>query len=298
MASMTDRRAPEMGRRAFLVGTGVTVGAAALGACGGGSGDSTPDGLVIVQRFPQDVSAVGPVRLPVSLAADGALLDGTSDWSPPDPMRVSLTSVASGLTVASAVEVARHGEGLAAPYWPVRLVVDEPGFYVLTIDGLDAEGAALEIRERDRVLVPVPGDPLPPFDTPTLDDSRGVEPICTRAEGPCPFHDVTLTEALGEGRPVVYLIGTPAFCKTGTCSPALEALITVASEVGGAARFVHADVYTDSTATTVAPALVRYSMTYEPALFVTDSSGTLVERLDAVFDVVEMRDVLSRAGIS
>jgi hypothetical protein len=34
-------------------------------------------------------------------------------------------------------------------------------------------------------------------------------------------------------------------------------------------------------------------MTYEPALFVTDSRGILRTRLDAIFDVDEIRDVLA-----
>jgi len=299
MASVPPGADRTMNRRAFIVGAGATLGAATVvSACGGTASSGVPDGLVIVQRFPQDVTAVGDVRLPVSLAADGALLTESSVWLPPDPLRVTLTSVSTGREVASGVEVARRGDGLASPYWPARLTVDEPGFYVLTVDGLGAEGAALEVRESDRVPVPVPGAPLPPVETPTFDDGRGVDPVCTRAEGPCPFHDVTLADALGEGRPVVYLIGTPAFCRTGTCSPALEALITAAGEVGEAARFVHADVYTDTTATTVAPALVRYAMSYEPALFVTGADGVLVERLDAIFDVIELREVLARAGIS
>jgi len=41
-----------------------------------------------------------------------------------------------------------------------------------------------------------------------------------------------------------------------------------------------------------------YSMTFEPALFITNSEGVLVERLDAIFDAEEVRDALSRNGIS
>ena len=33
-------------------------------------------------------------------------------------------------------------------------------------------------------------------------------------------------------------------------------------------------------------------MTYEPALFVIDAKGVLVDRLDAVFDEVEVRESL------
>jgi hypothetical protein len=39
-------------------------------------------------------------------------------------------------------------------------------------------------------------------------------------------------------------------------------------------------------------------MTFEPALFITDAKGTLVDRLDAIFDAEEVRETLSRNGIS
>ena len=33
-------------------------------------------------------------------------------------------------------------------------------------------------------------------------------------------------------------------------------------------------------------------MTFEPAVFITDSQGVITERLDAVFDEVELRELL------
>jgi hypothetical protein len=35
------------------------------------------------------------------------------------------------------------------------------------------------------------------------------------------------------------------------------------------------------------------SMNFEPALFITDSGGVVVERLDAVFDAVEVQSLIS-----
>ena len=97
----------------------------------------------------------------------------------------------------------------------------------------------------------------------------------------------------------MYLIGTPAYCQTGTCAPGLDALIAVQKNVGDSVVFIHADVYTDSTATTPAPAVGAYNMQYEPALFVTDSKGILQARLDAIFNEEEVRSVLLAAtGIS
>jgi hypothetical protein len=39
-------------------------------------------------------------------------------------------------------------------------------------------------------------------------------------------------------------------------------------------------------------------MTFEPALFITDATGKLVERLDAIFDSSEVLDALRLNGIS
>ena len=91
----------------------------------------------------------------------------------------------------------------------------------------------------------------------------------------------------------MYLIGTPAYCQTGTCAPALDALIELSKSTDDDVVFVHADVYSDDSAQNVAPAVKAYNLTFEPSLFITDSKGTLRQRLDAIFDVDEVRDVLS-----
>jgi hypothetical protein len=126
----------------------------------------------------------------------------------------------------------------------------EPGIYYLVVEGGPETGAAFQVMEPGSVAVPGPGDPMPPFDTPTFDDSRGVDPLCTREPEPCPFHEVTLTDALVAGKPVAYLVGTPAFCQTGTCAPALESMIAVQDRFGDTFTWIHAEVYTDNTATT------------------------------------------------
>jgi hypothetical protein len=176
--------------------------------------------------------------------------------------------------------------------------VQKVGVYLLILDAAPESEMSFQVEERENVLSPLVGDPLPPFDTPTVDNKRGVDPICTSPQGTCPFHEVTLTEALQSGKPVIYMIGTPAYCKTGTCAPGLDALIALSKKVGDTAVFVHADVYTDKTATTAAPAVLAYKLAYEPLLYITDAKGVLVNRLDAVFDVTEMSSALAAVGIS
>ncbi len=272
----------------------VAGGAVLLAACGsdGGASTSLPKDLSLVQRFPGTVLVPGELRLPISLATQkGVLTD--SDTALPNTLTGRLVNSDTGDVVDATLSAPKHGNGIPQPYWPFVVTVAEPGLYSLIVDGGPDTGAALQVVERTSVAIPLVGDSLPPFDTPTTRDTRGVNPICTRAEGLCPFHDLTLSDALASGKKVVYLIGTPAYCQTGTCAPALDALIELSQSTGDDVVFVHADVYSDDKAEIVAPAVKAYNLTFEPALFITDATGTLRQRLDAIFDVDEVRNTLS-----
>jgi hypothetical protein len=191
-----------------------------------------------------------------------------------------------------------YGAEISLPYYPFQVTIDSPGNYSLIVSGGPPEGTAFSVLERTSVLVPGVGDQLPGFDTPTFGDHRQVEPICTRQPEPCPFHKLTLNEALQLGVPVAYLVGTPAHCSTGTCDPALSGLIDVASRIVGSAVFVHAEIYADEAATVIAPAVQALNLSFEPVLFIADKDGKIVKRLDAVFDASEFLDVLASVGVS
>lgn len=268
----------------------------AASSTGAGSLDVQGD-LQIVKRFAPTGTVPGTVRLPVSLADTRGILGNDGSRQFPGTLTASAVDSTTGETVFADVVATRHGDDLSVPYWPIIAEVTKPGVYVLRLVEAPESEVSFQVEDPDVVEMPVPGRALPPFETPTVDDSRGVTPICTRSEGTCPFHDVTLTEALAAGKPVVYLVGTPAHCTTGTCAPALEAMIGVASSIGERATFVHADIYADKNATQIAPAITALKMQFEPALFVTDSGGTVLTRLDVVFDADEIRGALATAGI-
>lgn len=310
---------PQLNRRRFLLGV---AAASVLAACGSSDGDTGSSGgdtgssdgdagsspvpsgsgpangagsspvadgrYVLVQRFPQDVQEVGTQRLPVSLAsADGGLIqDG------PPALSAVVTDV-DGQALGEPITAVRR-DVAPGPYYAFRTEITDAGVFYLVVDGGPEQGAAFQVMDAGTVAVPGPGDALPPFDTPTIEDPRGVDPVCTRDPEPCPFHDLTLSEALESGKGVVYLIGTPAFCQTGTCAPALESIIDIADDYADRYVFVHAEVYTDDTATVPAPAIEAAGLTYEPALFVTDADGIVVERLDAVWNRDELVETLDR----
>jgi hypothetical protein len=246
--------------------------------------------FTIVQRFPQQVAVPGVVRLPISLSTGSADLiqDGPAVL---DAQVVDIDRVAVGEPISA---VRRDAE--PAPYWAFTPTIDAAGVYYLVVDGGPPDGAAFQVFDRDDVPVPSPGDTLEPFDTPTTDDPREVDPICTRQPEPCPFHDITLTEALASGKNVAYYVGTPAYCSTGSCAPGLESLIEVADEMGDQFSVIHAEVYTDDTAKQTTAAVQMLGLFYEPTLILTDPSGTIVERLDSTWNTEELREAMQRVA--
>jgi len=258
-------------RRTFLVASG----ALALAACADSASKATNYSLL--PRFGQDLMVPGKVRMAFSLANDNSPL---SDGPGVLKGRI-LDSAGTAVIPAISAKKRRVSEGIV--YWDFHAELDKVGIYYLHVDGGDANGGAIGINEPSTVLVPYPGQQLPPF----------VTPICTRlAGGPCPFHGITLTEALASAKPVVYLIGTPAHCQFGTCAPGLEFLINAGKRLGDKVAIVHAEVYTDDTATTAAPAVDAYHLAFEPVMFFADRNGKIAARLEGAWDQSELDETI------
>ena len=291
-------------RRQFLIrgaGAGLSVALAPslLAACGGSGGKTLDLNTVsLVQRFPKEVLTPGRIRLPISLGNAEGIITTQSGVSIPDTLNFNVSNLDGNFLSVDGFMVGAHITDVPQPYWPLVVDLKEPGTYIISLLNADAAGAAFQVTPASDVAIPTVGSPLPAIDTPTTQNARGITPICTRKPEPCPLHDVNLRDALTMGKPVVYLLGTPAYCQTGTCTPALDALLAAHKSFGDQAIFIHAEVYSDNTATVSAPAVTAHKMTFEPALFITDAKGKLVERLDAIFDSSEVLDALSRNGIS
>jgi hypothetical protein len=295
-------RLPAVSRRQLLVGGGAALaGAVLLGACGGdddqGGGETTspsePGGLALVQYFgglPM-LAAGSDIRAPFGVAdAEGPL----SIDSSPETISIDLLAP-DGSPVAEGIEVARYAEGLERPYYPLRFRVDEPGIYT---GRTELEGEALEMAIKVDPVTEITtiqvGAAMPAIVTPTPADPRAVDPICTN-DPPCPLHDRTLEAAMAEGAPVAFLIATPAFCQTAICGPVLDVLRSQV-DAHPDIRFLHAEVYAhpEENLDSQTPAVTELGLTFEPCLVLVGADGAVAERLDIIFDGVEVADALGR----
>ncbi len=272
-------------RRTLLVATGSLALAACSSSGSKGSNTQPTAPFTLVQRFPTEVLVPGTVRLPMSIAVGGTIAkDG--------PATINGAVLDANDAKVTDVSAVIRNNGIETAYWAFRPEIAEPGVYTLRAEGDDGQGAAFQVFAPGAVAMPYTGATLPPFDTPTAVDHRGVEPYCSLTPSPCPLHDVTLTDALASGKPVVYMVGTPAHCQTGTCAPGLEFLVTAHERIGDAAVIVHADVYADDAGTKLAPAVNALGLSYEPVIYLVGADGVIADHLDGVWDGDELNEAL------
>ncbi|HEX7096707.1 MAG TPA: hypothetical protein VF183_12555, partial [Acidimicrobiales bacterium] len=199
--------------------------------------------------------------------------------------------VRHGGSTVVAMTVERHGDGIPTPYYPVVFTPPEPGEYEVHAS-FAKQPTPFRVAARDELDLVQVGDPLRPVDTPTIADPRGVTPVCTRVD-PCPFHEITLRDALAGATPVVLIISTPGFCQTAICGPVLDLLIDAAPQRPDL-TIVHAEVYVapDEGDMTTTEVISTYGLNYEPSLYVADATGTVTARLDFSWDRRELTAAL------
>jgi hypothetical protein len=306
---------PGLSRRTVLKGAltlGVisAAGGLVLSACGGDDGDDEgSDGgtsstggegggsrvLVTMTNTAASIGAGVEARVPLGLGDD----TGTLVKDAPESLTFDVLSMDQGDTiVAEGITVERHDSGLERAYFPLVFTPPAPGNYTAatTVDGTEVE-TSFQVVAEDAIVIPKPGQPFPAVATPTVDDARGVDPICTR-DPQCPLHEHDLTAVLGTA-PVAALVSTPAFCQTAICGPVLD-ILEAASTTTPDVRFIHIEVFASAEEVeekgpeaTLSPAVESFELPFEPCLFLIAGDGTLQRRLDVIFDEVELANGLA-----
>ena len=190
----------------------------------------------------------------------------------------------------------RKSEGIAdRPYYVVHHNFDVAGDWGLQaqVDGKRPGNAVITINDPSKVAWPTPGKPLPKVPSPTAANPLGVNPICTRSPSPCPWHDHSVDTLVGNGRPSIVLLATPALCKSATCGPVLDILLNEASSIGTKANLAHVEVYKDTTGNELSPAFAAFQTESEPVCYFLDKNGVVVNRFNGPFDSTEARAAIA-----
>ena len=240
-----------------------------------------------------DSSALTPGS-PQRLTFGFADADGVVVTTPP-ASTVDVTVTLNDQLIAT-LKAAAHQADLPRPYYPVVFTPPTAGNYTVSasVKGTTLQ-SAVAIPASTKVVGS--GQKMVPLDTPTTADPHGVQLVCTR-DPACPLHDVTLRTALGGGAPVAFLIATPKYCQTAICGPVLDVLLKQKDQFPQV-KMLHAEVYPSDAAAQpgnqqVTEAVTAFGLTFEPALYLAAADGTIVNRIDTIFDGVELHDALAQ----
>lgn len=295
-------------RRGFLAGAAATgLAGFALTGCGGGDDepsaaspteDEVTGGLSVIRFFGPFYAAGQLARVPFGLSDEDGLLP--ADLAPAE-LGVTVRGP-DGDDVATGLTAPLYEGGLPRPYYAFEFEPDAAGFYDIVLDAGDGGEVITQVQivEADDEAVAAmvgPGDTLPPLATPTVDDARGVDPVCTR-EPACELHGRTAAEVVAAGEPLALLVATPAFCQTVICGPVLDVLLGVLPEVPGVTA-LHAEVFADPASNSVpptpdefAPVVRELGLAFEPVLYTVGADGVVRQRLDYIFGEDEIRRAL------
>lgn len=272
-------------RRSFLaLGVGAVAWACSRGGEEAEEKPSDPAGAISVVATGVQLS-VGDSRQAF------AVLRGQRPYVP-DDLSVDLTAPGGKETRVEVepqrIKFGRGGEDDASgaevtDIFSFRHPFERPGIWVVnvTADGRSSK-AAFQVLAPDDTKAPRVGDKAIASDSPTTDDPRGVDPICSR-NPQCSMHDVTIADALGTGKPTVVVFGTPRFCTSRTCGPVVDIVEAQKERVGDAYNFVHVEVWKDDGPSVnkpggEAPAFAEWELGTEPWVYFIDADGTVRDR--------------------
>jgi hypothetical protein len=283
-----------MSRRSFLAGAVAALGAAAC---------STTKASSVINVAPKS-GAANQLNLLVTTALIvsgvdqrlGFVMMGPQEFVvPTGPVTLQFGTDVHHLGAPLPATV--HTDAGPAPaYLTIVGRFPNPGSYWsrVTYQGRTAD-APIQVVAPAATQIPIAGRPLISVATPTVDDHRGLNPICTRSPV-CPWHTVSLDDALAAHKPIALLFATPALCQTATCGPVLDQLLSLKTAFEPKVTFVHSEIYTDLTAKTNAPAVLAYHLDSEPMLFVAGADGVVQTRLDGLFGHAEAQAALSQVS--
>ncbi len=161
---------------------------------------------------------------------------------------------------------------------------ENPGLWELKITATAAGGTVVEaltaVRVAAQPTTPAIGDPAPRSVTPTADQASELSHITSAFEPDPEFYELSVHEALEQGKPLVVLFSTPAFCVSATCGPQLDILGRMKETYRDRANFIHVEVFEDPHliegnrfAARQVPAVKEWGLPTEPWTFIVDGDG-------------------------
>ena len=281
-------------------------------ACGGGDAapdappaDGAPDVLQILMASTD--LAVGENRV-----AFGLLRPGEGALKNAD-VELQTFFLADGERTAPVQTLSpefRPWPGGAGGAYIANAVFDRPGEWGLRVEVSAADGSSLLAGSRVDVAetgaTPAIGAPAPRSANKTAAAASSLAQITSDMSPDADLYRKTIADALDEARPLLVAFATPAYCRTATCGPQLDAVKSLKNRHAERMSFIHVEIYDNPdeirqngiSAARTSPIVEEWGLPSEPWTFVIDANGAIAAKFEGFADEDELdaaiREVLSR----
>ncbi len=176
----------------------------------------------------------------------------------------------------------------------IHPTLDKPGTWELETEFTSHDGQQVSAKSAFQVKetsdTPAIGDPAPASVTAKGSEAEDLSHITTDPDPDPELYALSIQEALAEGKPLVVLFATPAYCVTATCGPQVKDLSQLARRFAGKANFIHVEVFRDphliepgqrpGKEDTV-EAVREWRLPTEPWTFVVDGKGNIHSKFES-----------------
>ena len=179
-----------------------------------------------------------------------------------------------------------------------RVGFDEAGPWGVEIQAARPDGTAQTLRlgfeVRAQSQTPALGAPAPASKTPIATTDVEAERICSARPVDTIFHNQSIDQALGQGKPLVVLFATPGFCESRTCGPDLEVVQAASAPYDERLNVVHVEIYENGQFGNVVPTVAEWGLLSEPWVFLVGPDGRIADKFEGGITTDEFGPALAR----
>ena len=182
------------------------------------------------------------------------------------------------------------------PYWVAYPNLPETGFWGVTATITKDDGAIIESdfiidAQTESQSLPV-GALAPPSENRTLASEPDISKL-NSGENPNPeLYQLTVADALQNGKPSIVGFITPGLCQTEWCTPVLESVEISRANIKYEINTIHIEVYEDFDALKLVPQLAEWGLQTEPWVFVIDGNGRITAKFEGPLSPQELNEAI------
>lgn len=299
---------PNLSKIAGTLVAGITLLAT---ACGGGPAKPpapppTPGPLASLLVASSDLG-VGPQRFTLALfdASQRPITDASVH------LRFFKVTSQDQAELRSEADAVFRGQGLEAAglqdrgVYSARVTFDTPGAWgveaITQRPGHASESTRVGFAVPAKSQTPGVGDLVPASKNKTIKDVASVEEL-TSARPPDPdLYRLSIADAIAQGKPLLVVFATPAFCTSKTCGPEVEVVQQLRAKYVSRMNFIHIEIYDNPVALlkgsndrSLRPAVQEWNLPTDPWTFLVDGRGRMFDKFEGFAPASELEDSILR----